>query len=172
MASNELIHLNLRTPISGLGLRVIYHLDLDDQAVIEAVDLIWKKTFRPKALEQLSTQEKKIARAMASLWSGSSSGIQKLNFSEEKGTPFQRQVWAAAQEIPSGTTLSYGELAKKIRKPKAARAVGQALNKNPWPLCVPCHRITASNHKLGGFALGSELKKILLSFEKNPSYRD
>jgi methylated-DNA-[protein]-cysteine S-methyltransferase len=87
----------------------------------------------------------------------------KLDFSGE--TDFQRQVWQAAQLIPRGATKSYQWLANQIGKPGAARAVGQALGKNPLPIIVPCHRVVASNGRLGGFTGGIEMKRFLLILE-------
>lgn len=80
-------------------------------------------------------------------------------------TPFQRKVWEAARSIPYGQTRSYRWVAEKIGKPEAARAVGQALGKNPIPVIIPCHRVIASDGKLGGFALGLEMKRTLLRLE-------
>ena len=81
------------------------------------------------------------------------------------GTPFQQSVWLALQSIPYGKTRSYGEIAKKIRKPKAVRAVGGACGANPIPLIIPCHRVLATNRKLGGFSGGIEWKQHLLDLE-------
>jgi methylated-DNA-[protein]-cysteine S-methyltransferase len=82
-----------------------------------------------------------------------------------EGTEFQLRVWHALQEIPYGETVSYGELAKKIGKPKAVRAVGLANGSNPIPIIVPCHRVIGSNGDLTGFGGGLELKKKLLALE-------
>lgn len=84
------------------------------------------------------------------------------------GTPFQLAVWQAMQEIAYGDVLSYGQLAQKINRPKAVRAVGSACGANPLPLIIPCHRVVAKGG-LGGFGLGLEAKKILLSLE-NPTF--
>jgi methylated-DNA-[protein]-cysteine S-methyltransferase len=81
-------------------------------------------------------------------------------------TNFQRKVWKATQRIPYGETRSYAWIARQVRKPDAARAVGQALGKNPLPVVVPCHRVIASNGNLGGFGGGVEMKKRLLALEK------
>jgi methylated-DNA-[protein]-cysteine S-methyltransferase len=80
-------------------------------------------------------------------------------------TDFQRQVWAATRLIPYGQTRSYAWVAAQIGRPKAARAVGQALGRNPLPIIVPCHRVLASNG-LGGFGGGLQMKKRLLQLEK------
>ena len=86
-----------------------------------------------------------------------------LDFST--ATPFQRAVWQAAREIPHGQTRSYGWLAAKVGKPRAGRAVGQALAANPWPIIVPCHRVISSSGRLGGYGGGLDMKERLLRLE-------
>jgi methylated-DNA-[protein]-cysteine S-methyltransferase len=88
----------------------------------------------------------------------------ELDFGE--ATPFQREVWQAARKIPYGQTRTYAWVACQIGKPKATRAVGQALSRNPLPIVVPCHRVLAGNGGLGGFSGGLEMKKYLLTLEK------
>ena len=83
------------------------------------------------------------------------------------GTPFQLAVWKELQNIPYGQTTSYKEMAQKINKPKAYRAVGMANNKNPLPIIIPCHRVIGSNGKLIGYAGGLKLKNYLLELEKS-----
>ena len=83
------------------------------------------------------------------------------------GTPFQLAVWKELQNIPYGQTTSYKEIAQKINKPKACRAVGMANNKNPLPIIIPCHRVIGSNGKLIGYAGGLKLKNYLLELEKS-----
>lgn len=80
-------------------------------------------------------------------------------------TPFQRAVWTATQHIPYGETRSYRWVAERIGKPRAARAVGQALGRNPLAILVPCHRVVASDGGLGGFGGGLEMKRRLLQME-------
>ncbi|MGE5287976.1 MAG: methylated-DNA--[protein]-cysteine S-methyltransferase [Micromonosporaceae bacterium] len=82
------------------------------------------------------------------------------------GTPFQRRVWAALQEIPYGETISYGQLADRIGKPSAARAVGLANGKNPIGIIVPCHRVVGADGSLTGYGGGLERKEHLLAFER------
>lgn len=82
------------------------------------------------------------------------------------GTPFQRRVWNALTEIPYGQTLSYGEIARRIGLPGAARAVGQANGANPIPIVIPCHRVIAADGTIGGFSSGLEIKRQLLSIER------
>ena len=83
------------------------------------------------------------------------------------GTPFQLAVWKELQNIPYGKTTSYKEIAQKINKPKACRAVGMANNKNPLPIIIPCHRVIGSNGKLIGYAGGLKSKNYLLELEKS-----
>ncbi|HOO77796.1 MAG TPA: MGMT family protein [bacterium] len=78
---------------------------------------------------------------------------------------FRRRVWAAAAAIPFGQTRSYGWVASKAGKPRAARAVGGALHANPVPLLVPCHRVIRADGELGGFGRGRAWKIFLLRFE-------
>ncbi len=82
-----------------------------------------------------------------------------------EGTPFQLKVWKALRDIPYGDTLSYGELARRIGNPRAARAVGAANRRNPLPIIVPCHRVIGSNGKLTGYAGGLSIKEALLGIE-------
>jgi methylated-DNA-[protein]-cysteine S-methyltransferase len=82
-----------------------------------------------------------------------------------QGTPFQRQVWEALLDIPCGETRTYGQIAERIGRPRAARAVGQAVGANPLPIIVPCHRVVASGG-LGGFGGGLAMKKHLLGLER------
>jgi methylated-DNA-[protein]-cysteine S-methyltransferase len=89
----------------------------------------------------------------------------KLDLSE--ATSFQREVWEAARQIPYGQTRSYVWVARQIGKPGAARAVGQALGRNPLPIIIPCHRVVASNGSLGGFSGGLEIKRFLLELERS-----
>jgi methylated-DNA-[protein]-cysteine S-methyltransferase len=82
-------------------------------------------------------------------------------------TEFQKDVLKACRRIPPGRTLTYGQLAEKLGHPRAARAVGNALARNPVPLVVPCHRVVAGGGKFGGFSAeaGVPLKKRLLALE-------
>jgi methylated-DNA-[protein]-cysteine S-methyltransferase len=81
-------------------------------------------------------------------------------------TGFQRKVWSIVRNIPRGETRSYGWVARQLGSPKAARAVGQAMGRNPLPIIIPCHRVISENGNLGGFGGGLELKKSLLDMEK------
>lgn len=80
-------------------------------------------------------------------------------------TVFQYKVLKACLKIPLGQTRSYQWVAKEIGNPKAVRAVGSALKKNPYPLIIPCHRVVKSDGKIGGYAKGKKMKKYLLELE-------
>jgi methylated-DNA-[protein]-cysteine S-methyltransferase len=82
------------------------------------------------------------------------------------GTPFQRRVWTALQDVPYGQTMTYGQLAGEIRQPTAARAVGLANGKNPVSIIVPCHRIIGSTGSLTGYGGGLAVKQYLLAHEQ------
>lgn len=84
----------------------------------------------------------------------------------EKITPFQKLVYEAAKKIPRGRVSTYGEIARVIDRPRAARAVGNALNCNPFAPKVPCHRVVRSDGSVGGFAGGSKKKIMILKQEK------
>ena len=85
---------------------------------------------------------------------------------EPYGTPFQLAVWEALRAIPYGKTLSYGELARRIGKPAAVRAVGAANGRNPLPLVVPCHRVIGADGSLTGYHGGLAIKERLLALEQ------
>lgn len=85
----------------------------------------------------------------------------------ESLTDFQRQVLLAARQVPRGKVATYGQIARNIGRPRAARAVGQALGRNPVPVVIPCHRVIASDGSLGGYSGGGGLasKRLLLQLE-------
>jgi len=82
------------------------------------------------------------------------------------GTPFQMGVWRELQQVPYGNIISYGELARRIGRPKASRAVGAANGANPIPIIIPCHRVIGSGGKLTGYGGGLEIKTALLRLER------
>jgi methylated-DNA-[protein]-cysteine S-methyltransferase len=83
------------------------------------------------------------------------------------GTPFQRQVWAALREIPCGETTTYSAVAARIGAPRARRAVGLAVGRNPIAIAVPCHRVVGADGELTGYAGGLERKRWLLAHERS-----
>jgi methylated-DNA-[protein]-cysteine S-methyltransferase len=81
------------------------------------------------------------------------------------GTEFQRRVWAVTRSIPSGETRTYGQVARDAGSAAAARAVGQSMARNPWPILVPCHRVLGSDGSLTGFGGGVDMKRRMLEME-------
>ena len=83
-----------------------------------------------------------------------------------EGTEFQKQVWKELSKIPFGQTLSYRDVAQRIKNPKAVRAVGSANGKNPVCIIIPCHRVIASDGSIGGYTGGIRIKQQLLKLEQ------
>lgn len=99
--------------------------------------------------------------------SGEDDDFRDVRLDESRLTAFQRQVIRACRRIPAGQVLSYGQLAQKAGSPGAARAVGQVMQSNRWPLIVPCHRVIGAGGKLGGYSApeGLGVKRRLLQRE-------
>jgi len=159
---------SLRTPLGEL--RIVS----DDHARLRAVD--WRD-FEPRLLRTLAGHYGpsgwRLTRAsdpfghtsaLAAYFTGDITAIDALQV-ETGGTPFQRAVWHALREIAAGTTLSYGELARKIGRPSAVRAVGLANRANPIGIVVPCHRVIGADGSLTGYGGGLERKRWLLRHE-------
>ena len=129
-------------------------------------ETITRVNFCEKTLNRIveGSFEEEVLRQFAEYFSGKRQEFDLPYFAT--GTPFQLMVWEELLKIPYGETRSYWELAEAIGKPKAARAVGNALNANAVAIIIPCHRVIASGGKLGGFGGGTELKRQLLELEK------
>jgi methylated-DNA-[protein]-cysteine S-methyltransferase len=115
--------------------------------------------------ETLQKWRNQLAQALEKYFAGKPVSFEDLPLDLE-GSPFHLQVWRELRKVPLGQTVSYRELARRLGKPKAARAVGQACGANPIPLIIPCHRVIAADGKLGGFSSGLERKCWLLQHEK------
>lgn len=98
------------------------------------------------------------------IWEGHGSPDKKLAL-DLHGTDMQIKIWQALLEIPAGQTVSYGDIAKQIGKPKAARAVGSAVGANPVSLLVPCHRVIQASGIVNNYGWGNARKKLLLGLE-------
>ena len=83
-----------------------------------------------------------------------------------EGTDFQKKVWEELQNIPYGQTRSYGDVAKAVGSPRAARAVGTANNRNPIPILIPCHRVIGADGDMTGYGGGLDKKEFLLKLEQ------
>jgi methylated-DNA-[protein]-cysteine S-methyltransferase len=99
--------------------------------------------------------------------SGTSTDLGSVELDTDGVPPFNQRVYEVARTIPPGSTLTYGEIATRLGEPREARAVGQALGQNPFPIVVPCHRVLAAGGRLGGFSAtgGVKTKLRLLALE-------
>ncbi|MFN7710391.1 MAG: methylated-DNA--[protein]-cysteine S-methyltransferase [Holosporales bacterium] len=88
-----------------------------------------------------------------------------IQYARVQGTPFQLKIWQALRQVELGTTLTYGDLARSIGHPTAARAVGSAVGANPLSILIPCHRVVARGGALGGYHWGLDRKRRLLALE-------
>lgn len=123
------------------------------------------------ALDSTSAEDpaafREVARQLDEYFDGSRTAFD-LPFAPV-GTPFQRRVWDELARIPHGTTLTYGELARRAGHPGAARAVGAAVARNPISIVVPCHRVVGADGSLTGYAGGVARKARLLALEGAPA---
>lgn len=108
-----------------------------------------------------------VAGALAAYFAGDRAALERVAWSLEGAATagFQRRVWAALAKVPAGATISYGEMAKRAGEPGAAQAAGTALNRNPIPLVLACHRVVGADGSLTGFGGGLERKGWLLRHE-------
>ena len=163
--NNALAIANFETPLGTLGLaateqglvRVCLRGDID-QCVAELFENAGSGPHHPwRVLEQARDE---LAAYMCS---------RQENFSTPLyfggGTDFQQSVWKQLGRVDYAKTVSYADLAKRVKRPKAVRAVGNAVGANPLPVFVPCHRVLAANRKLGGFSGGLDRKRKLLAIE-------
>ncbi|MFA7543667.1 MAG: methylated-DNA--[protein]-cysteine S-methyltransferase [Candidatus Cloacimonadaceae bacterium] len=139
--------------------RICLEFELEDDTIIAI-------NFCDHALNSVveGALSREILRQMEAWFAGEIRGFDLPFFAT--GTPFQLMVWEETLKIPYGETISYGELAQRIGRPKAARAVGAALGANPIPIIIPCHRIVGSTGKLTGFGGGLKIKSMLLAHEQ------
>jgi methylated-DNA-[protein]-cysteine S-methyltransferase len=142
----------------------------DEQGVLRAFNwtdyevamLKWIARRYPKA--RLVEGEGPLRPAFAAYFAGDRDAFAGIAW-DGAGTPFQRKVWEALCAIPAGETISYAELARRIGRPTAMRAVGLANGSNPVALIVPCHRVIGSNGSLTGYGGGLHRKRWLLEHE-------
>lgn len=147
----------------------------DEQGLLRALDwhdhearmreLMRRQYPREPAQLRNTVHPSAATRAMQAYFDGNIAVIHQLKVATG-GTDFQRQVWAALRSIPDGETLSYGELALRIGRPAAVRAVGLANGANPISIVLPCHRVIGSNRALTGYGGGLPRKQWLLQHEK------
>ena len=160
-------YVDLETPIGTMrvvgGTGVIERVDLPRSAACEP-DPSWRPAgkSRPTALRDAELQ-------LTEYFGGTRRDFD-LPLSAA-GTPFQRQVWEELRRIPYGETISYGELARRIGRPTASRAVGAANGRNPIAIVVPCHRVIGADGTLIGYGGGLRVKETLLSLERRATHR-
>ena len=165
------------TPLGACGIAWRMAADSDSQAVVTAVQL---PEATPQATEARISRKsgsnrpgippQQIARVIEKIrkhLEGDAQDFRDVAVDLDGVTAFFRQVYDATREIPAGQTRTYGEIAKEAGQPGAAQEVGQAMAKNPVPIIVPCHRVSAAGGKLGGFSApgGPATKAKLLALE-------
>lgn len=147
----------------------------DDQGRLRAVDWedyegrmrsLLRRHYGPDGVALCAAFRPSAARkAIEAYFAGDLDAIETVP-TTTNGTEFQRQVWKALRQVPAGRTISYGELADQIGRPKAVRAVGLANGSNPIPVVVPCHRVIGADGSLTGYGGGLGRKKWLLAHER------
>lgn len=138
---------------------------LDWKDYEEDMHRLMRRHYRDTRIDLQETRDMSPAtQAVLSYFDGELSSIDRLEVATG-GTAFQREVWAALREIPAGQTISYLELAKRVGRPAAVRAVGMANGANPISIVVPCHRVIGSNARLIGYGGGLQRKRWLLQHE-------
>lgn len=140
--------------LGGCG-TVLRHLYMSNQAHVPAESAHWPR-------DDCSFED---ATSWLADYFGGSQQRAEMDITME-GSAFQSDVWAALREIPYGDTWSYGKLAAHLGVPRAARAVGAAVARNPIAIIVPCHRVVGADGSLTGFAGGLERKRTLLELEQ------
>ena len=156
--NRELFYTGTQSPIGELLLvgdgHALHGLHMQEGRTSVAVDPAWRRADEPFA---------DVRRQLSEYFDG-----QRIDFDVPlamAGTQFQRRVWDELREIPYGDTTTYGELARRLGRPSASRAVGLANGRNPVAVIVPCHRVIGSDGSLTGYGGGLERKRLLLDLE-------
>jgi methylated-DNA-[protein]-cysteine S-methyltransferase len=125
-----------------------------------------KKTSSSKSEKSAQKAQKILEASKLQLVKYFKGDLKKFNLPvKQNGTEFQKKVWQMLDSIPYGETISYAELAERVKSPKACRAVGSANGKNKLPIILPCHRVIGKNGTLTGFGGGLKIKSLLLKLE-------
>ncbi len=131
--------------------------------------VFWRKQHAPviRSLDGRTAEAKLLARAVKQLEDYFAGKRREFDLPlDPEGSAFQKKVWKALSEIPYGETCSYAAVARRIRNPKAVRAVGGANGKNPLCIVVPCHRVINASGKTGGYSGPKNTKRVLLALER------
>lgn len=165
------------TPLGACGIAWRMGADSDSQAIVTAVQLpeatpqaTESRIARKSGANQPGIPPRQIAGVIEKIrkhLEGKAQDFRDVAVDLDGVTAFFRQVYEATRQIPPGQTRTYGEIAKEAGQPGAAQEVGQAMAKNPVPIIVPCHRVSAAGGKLGGFSApgGPATKAKLLALE-------
>lgn len=144
------------------------HLPENDPAIVRAS---FARRFPQASEAEPSPPLTSVVEDIRALMRGDKVDLLKAPLDLARVPAFNAKVYAITRQIPPGQTLTYGEIAVKLGDRLLAQQVGAALGKNPWPIVVPCHRVTAANGKLGGFSArgGAQTKLKLLAIEGAPA---
>ena len=146
--------------------RGLVGVQLPEASEVEARERMLRR-FPAAAERPPPPQVQRAIDAIVALLQGEPSDLSAIALDMEGVAPFHRRVYEVARTIPPGKTLAYGEVAARLGAARAARAVGQALGRNPFPIVVPCHRVVAAGGKIGGFSAhgGTATKRRMLAIE-------
>lgn len=174
MSTSELSAYRLRIPTPVGELAVIHREGVVlscgwDSTTHDQLQFI-HPSIRPEFLEDDPKDHNGISAAIDAYFAGEVDAITAVPI-QQIGGPFTQQVWAAMREVPAGETVSYAELAAMAGNPMAFRAAATACARNPITLLVPCHRVTASGGKPGGYRYGLHIKEYLLSIEQRSTQK-
>ena len=120
---------------------------------------------RAEGAPPASRAARRFAAALARHFRAEPTGVGVEDLDPSACTAFQARVYRELMKVGFGRLITYGELAARAGRPGAARAVGQAVGRNPWPVFVPCHRVVAAGKRVGGFSAGPQWKRSLLAHE-------
>lgn len=132
------------------------------------VEIILPGGGKPDAVTSAGPRCRSLAEQLTQYYSGTLEWLPQEDLCEQAGnTPLQREIYRVVSAIRPGETMSYGEVAAAAGRPKAARTVGSAMARNPFPPIIPCHRVVAANGGLGGYAGGLDMKRRMLTMERD-----
>jgi methylated-DNA-[protein]-cysteine S-methyltransferase len=152
----------VETPIGALGVRA-------DSAGLRAIEFLEPRGGGPRARRPADAPLRDAVDQIRAYFAGT---LQEFRLPlAPAGSRFQQAVWRSMCEVPYGATISYAQLARRLGRPGAARAIGAASARNPLPIAIPCHRVIGSDGRLTGYAGGIEAKRRLLALERSASTR-
>jgi len=144
-----------------------------DGGALVSLQFVEVSTARPDdPADRVAADPGGIRARLRAYYAGDLSALAEIRVRFDRGTFFQQGVWRALQGIPVGETISYAELARRVGRPSAFRAVGSANGQNPIAVVVPCHRVIAADGTLGGYGGGLDRKRWLLAHEGAMAPRD